>query len=94
MEASLQVVQPLGVTGMCTVQATLINYLNQTFPAVLLSLQVGTFLCVFAMFAMDWITALITMVLTGCLYLYIFYRKPGLVLTLSSVLRNLIFFRG
>ena len=54
----------------------------------------GTFLCVFAMFAMDWITALITMVLTGCLYLYIFYRKPGLVLTLSSVLRNLIFFRG
>ena len=49
----------------------------------------GTFLCVFAMFAMDWITALITMVLTGCLYLYIFYRKPGLVLTLSSVLRNL-----
>jgi len=37
---------------------------------------VGTFLCVFAMFAMDWITALITMLLTGCLYLYIFYRKP------------------
>ena len=26
---------------------------------------------------MDWITALITMLLTGCLYLYIFYRKPG-----------------
>ena len=91
MEASLQVVQPLGVTGMCTVQATLINYLNQTFPAVLLSLQVGTFLCVFAMFAMDWITALITMVLTGCLYLYIFYRKPGLVLILSSVLIEISF---
>lgn len=36
----------------------------------------GTFLCVFAMFAMDWATALITMLLTGCLYLYIFYRKP------------------
>jgi len=36
----------------------------------------GTFLCVFAMFAMDWVTALITMLLTGCLYLYIFYRKP------------------
>ena len=54
----------------------------------------GTFLCVFAMFAMDWITALITMVLTGCLYLYIFYRKPGVVLTLSSVLRHLFFFRG
>ena len=29
------------------------------------------------MFAMDWATALITMLLTGCLYLYIFYRKPG-----------------
>ena len=29
------------------------------------------------MFAMDWVTALITMLLTGCLYLYIFYRKPG-----------------
>merc|ERR1719264_609070 len=37
---------------------------------------VGTFLCLFAMFAMDWVTALITMLLTGCLYLYIFYRKP------------------
>ena len=33
------------------------------------------------MFAMDWITALITMLLTGCLYLYIFYRKPGLLST-------------
>ena len=31
------------------------------------------------MFAMDWVTALITMLLTGCLYLYIFYRKPGLL---------------
>lgn len=37
---------------------------------------IGTFLCVFAMFAMDWITALITMVIIGCLYLFIFYRKP------------------
>jgi solute carrier family 12 sodium/potassium/chloride transporter 2 len=36
----------------------------------------GTFLCLFAMFAMDWITALITMLLVACLYLYIFYRKP------------------
>ena len=43
------------------------------------------------MFAMDWITALITMVLTGCLYLYIFYRKPGLVLILSSVLIEISF---
>ena len=33
------------------------------------------------MFAMDWVTALITMLLTGCLYLYIFYRKPGLFST-------------
>ena len=35
------------------------------------------------MFAMDWVTALITMLLTGCLYLYIFYRKPGLFCQLS-----------
>ena len=38
------------------------------------------------MFAMDWITALITMLLTGCLYLYIFYRKPGLLLTFCDSL--------
>ena len=38
------------------------------------------------MFAMDWITALITMLLTGCLYLYIFYRKPGLLLTFCKFL--------
>ena len=50
------------------------------------SCQIGTFLCVFAMFAMDWITALITMLLTGCLYLYIFYRKPGLLLTFCKFL--------
>ena len=36
----------------------------------------GMFLCVFSMFAMDWITALITFVVTAVLYLYIYYRKP------------------
>lgn len=36
----------------------------------------GVFLCLFAMFAMDWITALVTFLITAVLYLYIFYRKP------------------
>ena len=36
------------------------------------------------MFAMDWATALITMLLTGCLYLYIFYRKPGTLILLDA----------
>eukprot|EP00092_Neocalanus_flemingeri_P022059 GFUD01023924.1.p1 GENE.GFUD01023924.1~~GFUD01023924.1.p1 ORF type:complete len:678 (+),score=148.39 GFUD01023924.1:220-2253(+) len=36
----------------------------------------GMFLCLFSMFAMDWITALITFVITAVLYLYIYYRKP------------------
>jgi solute carrier family 12 sodium/potassium/chloride transporter 2 len=36
----------------------------------------GMFLCIFSMFAMDWITALITFVITAVLYLYIYYRKP------------------
>ena len=39
------------------------------------------------MFAMDWVTALITMLLTGCLYLYIFYRKPG---TLREAVKNVL----
>ena len=38
---------------------------------------VGTFLCVFAMFAMDWLTALVTLAITAGLYLFILYRKPG-----------------
>ena len=33
-------------------------------------------LCLFAMFAMDWMTALITFLITAILYFYIFYRKP------------------
>jgi len=36
----------------------------------------GTVLCTFSMFAMDWITALITLVITMVLYFYIYYRKP------------------
>jgi len=36
----------------------------------------GVFLCLLAMFAMDWITALITFLITAVLYLYIYYRKP------------------
>jgi len=36
----------------------------------------GMFLCVFSMFAMDWITALITFIVTAILYLYIYYRAP------------------
>jgi len=36
----------------------------------------GMFLCLFSMFAMDWITALITLVITAVLYLYIYYRAP------------------
>merc|ERR1719186_1191878 len=34
------------------------------------------FLCLFSMFAMDWITALITFLVTAVLYFYIYYRKP------------------
>jgi len=37
---------------------------------------VGVILCVFSMFAMDWVTALLTLLITAVLYLYIFYRKP------------------
>ncbi len=37
----------------------------------------GTFLCVFVMFAIDWLTAIITMVVTFILYMYISYAKPG-----------------
>jgi len=37
---------------------------------------VGTMLCTFAMFAMDWKTALITLVIVMVLYFYIYYRKP------------------
>ena len=36
----------------------------------------GMFLCLFSMFAMDWITALITFLVTAVLYFYIYYRKP------------------
>jgi len=36
----------------------------------------GVILCVFSMFAMDWVTALITFLITAVLYLYIYYRKP------------------
>merc|ERR1719500_2106582 len=36
----------------------------------------GVFLCLLAMFAMDWITALLTFLITAVLYLYIYYRKP------------------
>jgi len=36
----------------------------------------GTGLCLFAMFAMDWITALITFLIVMVLYFYIYYRKP------------------
>ena len=36
----------------------------------------GMFLCLFSMFAMDWITALITFVITAVLYLFIHYRRP------------------
>jgi len=36
----------------------------------------GMFLCIFSMFAMDWITALITFIVTVVLYLYIYYRAP------------------
>jgi len=37
---------------------------------------IGVILCVFSMFAMDWITALVTFLITAVLYLYIYYRKP------------------
>jgi hypothetical protein len=37
----------------------------------------GTLLCVAAMFLMDWVTALLTYLITGVLYFYIYYRKPG-----------------
>ena len=73
-------VQPLGLIGKCS-----INYYWGGGFYLTINCQVGTFLCVFAMFAMDWITALITMLLTGCLYLYIFYRKPGFPNILSSI---------
>jgi len=36
----------------------------------------GSILCVFSMFAMDWVTALITFLITFVLYFYIYYRKP------------------
>ena len=36
----------------------------------------GVILCLFSMFAMDWITALFTFLITAVLYLYILYRKP------------------
>merc|ERR1711892_612508 len=36
----------------------------------------GVILCVFSMFAMDWVTALITFLITFVLYFYIYYRKP------------------
>ena len=36
----------------------------------------GVFICLLAMFAMDWITALITFLIVAVLYLYIYYRKP------------------
>ena len=36
----------------------------------------GVFLCLLAMFAMDWVTALITFLIVAVLYLYIYYRKP------------------
>ena len=36
----------------------------------------GVFLCLLAMFAMDWVTALITFLVVAVLYLYIYYRKP------------------
>ena len=36
----------------------------------------GMFLCIFSMFAMDWITALNTFIVTIILYLYIYYRAP------------------
>jgi hypothetical protein len=29
------------------------------------------------MFLMDWVTALLTYLITGVLYFYIYYRKPG-----------------
>ena len=38
----------------------------------------GTLLCVAAMFLMDWVTALLTYLITGVLYFYIYYRKPGI----------------
>ena len=36
----------------------------------------GVLLCLLAMFAMDWVTALITFLIVAVLYLYIYYRKP------------------
>ena len=37
----------------------------------------GTFLCVFVMFAVDWLTAIVTFVVVIVLYMYIAYAKPG-----------------
>merc|ERR1711892_778384 len=36
----------------------------------------GTFLCVAVMFLMGWVTAIITIVIIGILYMWIHYRKP------------------
>ena len=40
---------------------------------------IGTVLCVVVMFLMDWVTALVTFGIVAILYLYISYRKPGLL---------------
>ena len=37
----------------------------------------GTFLCLFVMFAIDWKTAIVTLVCVAILYMYIAYKKPG-----------------
>ena len=56
------------------------NYSNNQFqyyhPFVAL---IGTVLCVVVMFLMDWVTALVTFGIVAILYLYISYRKPGLL---------------
>ena len=56
------------------------NYSNYQFqyyhPFVAL---IGTVLCVVVMFLMDWVTALVTFGIVAILYLYIGYRKPGLL---------------
>merc|ERR1711892_226530 len=36
----------------------------------------GAFLCVAVMFLMGWVTAIITIIIIGILYMYIHYRKP------------------
>jgi hypothetical protein len=52
----------------------------------------GTLLCIAVMFLMSWVMALITFVVVITLYLYVSYRRPGMLANTWIKLMHNVFF--